>query len=232
MSSALDRRAAELLPAGPRLAAHDAAVFALREKRDLAGSAEPDFERLREHARAAKAHALDHLDLTLERFEARASAAGAVVHWAEDAAALNRIVHELLDARGARRVVKSKSMLTEECALNPYLESRGIEVIDTDLGERIVQLGHEPPSHIIMPAIHRTREDIGALFARELDVLAGEIDPARLTSRAAPPARHFLATRRSPANRRRLGTSSWSRTRATRTQHELAAQSPASASRR
>jgi len=193
MSAALDRRALELLPAGPRLVSHDAAVFALREKRDAAGRSEPDFERLRDYAREAKAHALDHLDGNLERFEARATAAGAVVHWAEDAPALNRIVHELLDARGARSVVKSKSMLTEECGLNPYLESRGIEVVDTDLGERIVQLGHEPPSHIIMPAIHRTREDIGALFARELDVPAGETDPARLTEAARRHLRgHFL----------------------------------------
>ena len=193
MSAALDRRAAELLPTGPRLTAHDAAVFALREKRDAAGLAEPDFERLREYARVAKAFALDHLDLNLERFEAQATAAGARVHWAEDALALDRIVHELLEARGARRVVKSKSMLTEECGLNPYLESRGIEVIDTDLGERIVQLGHEPPSHIIMPAIHRTREDIGALFERELGVSAGETDPARLTEAARRHLRgHFL----------------------------------------
>jgi len=193
MTAALDRAATELLPAGPRLVAHDAAVFALREKRDAAGSAEPDFERLREYARAAKAHTLDHLDLYLERFEARATAAGAIVHWAEDAPALNRIVHALLAERGARQVVKSKSMLTEECGLNPYLESRGIEVVDTDLGERIVQLGHEPPSHIIMPAIHRTREDIGALFARELDVPAGETDPARLTEAARRHLRgHFL----------------------------------------
>jgi L-lactate dehydrogenase complex protein LldF len=194
VSAALDRLALEILPAGPRLVAHDASVFSLREKRDAAGNAEPDFERLREHARALKAHALDHLDRNLERFEANASAAGAVVHWAEDAGALNRIVHELLQARGARHVVKSKSMLTEECGLNRYLESRGIEVIDTDLGERIVQLGHEPPSHIIMPAIHRSREDIGALFARELDVPAGETDPGRLTEAARRHLRgHFLA---------------------------------------
>jgi len=184
LSARLDRRALEVLPDGERRSAHDAAVFNLREKRDQAGRAEPDFERLREHARSAKAHALDHLDLLLERFEESASRAGAVVHWAEDAPALNRIVHQLLESRGARKAVKSKSMLTEECGLNPYLESRGIEVVDTDLGERIVQLAGEPPSNIIMPAIHRTREDIGALFARELDVPAGETDPARLTEAA------------------------------------------------
>jgi L-lactate dehydrogenase complex protein LldF len=190
VSAALDRAARRNLPNGPRLVAHDAAVFALREKRDAAGRAEPDFEALREQASRVKAHALAHLDALLERFEERATRAGAVVHWAEDAGQLNRIVHELLAARGVRRVVKSKSMLTEECGLNPHLEARGIEVVDTDLGERIVQLGHEPPSHIIMPAIHRTREDIGALFERELGVPAGETDPARLTEAAR---RHLRA---------------------------------------
>lgn len=194
MSARLDRRALEVLPDGERRSAHDAAVFGLREKRDQAGRAEPDFERLREHARAAKAHALDHLDVLLERFEERATRAGAVVHWAEDATEANRIVHRLLESRGARRVVKSKSMLTEECGLNPYLESRGIEVVDTDLGERIVQLAGEPPSHIIMPAIHRSREDIGELFHRELDVDPGETDPARLTEAARRHLRsRFLA---------------------------------------
>ena len=194
MSAALDRRAAELLPAGERLTAHDAAVFALRVKRDAAARTEPDFERLREQARAIKAHALDHLDVYLERFEARAQAAGARVHFAADAADLQRITLELLAAKSARRVVKSKSMLTEECRLNPHLERHGIEVVDTDLGERIVQLGGEPPSHIIMPAIHRTRADIGALFEREMGSAPGDTDPGRLTAAARRDLRaRFLA---------------------------------------
>ncbi len=194
MSAALDRRALELLPSGERLAAHDAAVWALRAKRDAAGRAEPDFERLREQARRIKAHSLDHLDVLLERFESRAQAAGARVHFAEDAADLQRIVLELLRAKGARRVVKSKSMLTEECGLNPHLERHGLEVVDTDLGERIVQLGDEPPSHIIMPAIHRTRGDIGALFERELGSAPGDTDPGRLTAAARRDLRaRFLA---------------------------------------
>ncbi|HTO05632.1 MAG TPA: lactate utilization protein B [Myxococcota bacterium] len=194
MTFSLDRRAAELLPRGERLAAHAAAVGALRDKRDAAGRAEPDFERLREQARAIKAHTLDHLDVYLERFEARAQQAGARVHFAADAAELRRVVTELLVAKGARRVVKSKSMLTEECALNPHLERAGIEVVDTDLGERIVQLGHEPPSHIIMPAIHRTRGDIGALFERELASAPGDTDPGRLTAAARRDLRaRFLA---------------------------------------
>jgi L-lactate dehydrogenase complex protein LldF len=194
VSAAFDRRAVEGLPAGERLRAHDAAVFALRAKRDAAGRAEPDFERLREQARRIKAHALDHLDVYLERFEARAQAAGARVHFAADAAELQRIALELLGAKGARRAVKSKSMLTEECGLNPALERNGIEVIDTDLGERIVQLGAEPPSHIIMPAIHRTRADIGALFEREMGSAPGDTDPGRLTAAARRDLRaRFLA---------------------------------------
>jgi L-lactate dehydrogenase complex protein LldF len=194
VSAALDRRAAELLPEGERLAAHDASVFALRVKRDAAGGAEPDFERLREQARRIKAHTLDHLNVYLERFELAAQNAGARVHWAEDAGELRTVVLDILSRAGARRVVKSKSMLTEECALNPHLERNGIEVIDTDLGERIVQLGDEPPSHIIMPAIHRSREDIGELFARELGSPAGETDPGRLTEVARVDLRaRFLA---------------------------------------
>ena len=194
MSAELDVRAAELLPRGPRLAAHDAAVFALRGKRDAAARAEPDFERLRDQAQRIKAHALDHLDLLLERFEANAQRAGARVHFAADAAELRRVVLGLLAQAGARRVVKSKSMLTEECGLNPELERHGIEVVDTDLGERIVQLEREPPSHIIMPAIHRSRADIGALFERELGSAPGDTDPGRLTEAARRDLRaRFLA---------------------------------------
>ena len=141
----LDARAASLLPDGEPLRRHDAAVFDLRRRRDTAVAALPDFEALRTHAQAIKAHTLDHLDTYLERFESEAHAAGAVLHWAEDAAAHNDIVHGLLEERGVHKVVKSKSMLTEECGLNPYLEARGVDVVDTDLGERIVQLGNELP---------------------------------------------------------------------------------------
>jgi L-lactate dehydrogenase complex protein LldF len=91
-------------------------------------------------------------------------------------------------------VVKSKSMLTEECGLNPWLEARGFEVVDTDLGERIVQLGHEPPSHLIVPAIHRTRGEIGALFHRTMGSPAGETEPERLMAFARRDLRaRFLA---------------------------------------
>ncbi len=190
----LDARARVNLPDDRAVARHDAAVFDLRRRRDAAVAALPEFEALRQRAAAVKRHVLDHLDLYLERFEARARAAGAVVHFAGDAAAHNRIVEELLLERGARRVVKSKSMLTEECGLNPHLEARGIEVVDTDLGERIVQLRREPPSHIVVPAIHRRRGEIGELFHRHLGTPAGESDPVRLTEHARRDLRpRFLA---------------------------------------
>ncbi len=194
MSSAFDRRAAETLRDDAAVGRHDASVFLLRARRDAAAAAVPDFEALRERAAAIKDHALDHLDLLLERFEERAHAAGAQVHFAEDAAALRSRVAELLEARGVRRVVKSKSMLTEECGLNPFLEARGLEVVDTDLGERIVQLRPEPPAHIIVPAIHRTREEVGELFHRRMGTPAGESDPERLMGHARRDLRaRFLA---------------------------------------
>jgi L-lactate dehydrogenase complex protein LldF len=191
VSAAFDRRARERLPGPVLWARHDRAVFDLRLRRDAAAASVPDFEALRDRAEAIKAHTLDHLDRYLERFEVAAREAGAQVHFAADASAHNRIVSEILRERGVRRVVKSKSMLTEECGLNPYLEGRGIEVIDTDLGERIVQLGAEPPSHIVVPAIHRSREEIGALFQRGLGTPRGESSPVRLTEHA----RHDLRAR-------------------------------------
>jgi L-lactate dehydrogenase complex protein LldF len=194
MSFVLDARARRTLPDAESLARHDAAVWRLRVERDAALSSLPDLEALRDHAAAIKAHTLDHLDRHLEEFEEQARARGAHVHWAGDAAAHNRIVAGILEARGARRVVKSKSMLTEECGLNPALEARGVEVVDSDLGERIVQLGGEPPSHIVIPAIHRRRDEVGALFHRHLGTPAGESDPERLMASARADLRaRFLA---------------------------------------
>src|SRR5918994_1413482 len=94
-----------------------------------------------------------------------------------DGAEHNRIVSEILTRHGVKRVVKSKSMLTEECSLNPHLENQGIEITDTDLGEWIVQLRHEHPSHIVTPAIHIKKEEVGELFHRTLGTTAGATDP-------------------------------------------------------
>ncbi|HVN38224.1 MAG TPA: lactate utilization protein B [Myxococcota bacterium] len=174
-------RAGDFLRDPERARWHDASLWSLREKRDRAATAVPDWEALREAAAAIKRHTLASLPFYLARFEERARARGAVVHWARDAAEHNAIVEGLLREAGATRVVKSKSMLTEECGLNPWLEARGIELVDTDLGERIVQLRCERPSHIVMPAIHLRRAEIGALFHAELGTPEGLDDPARLT---------------------------------------------------
>jgi L-lactate dehydrogenase complex protein LldF len=168
----------------PRAHWHDQALWFVREKRDRAASQVPDWEALRDAAAQIRAHVRGRLPELLEEFERNAVARGAQVHWAADAAEHNEIVHGILAGHGVRRLVKSKSMLTEECGLNPYLEARGIEVVDTDLGERIVQLRREPPSHIIFPAIHLKRQEIGTLFHAELGTPAGLADPTRLTEAA------------------------------------------------
>jgi L-lactate dehydrogenase complex protein LldF len=173
---------------------HDASLWFVREKRDRAASTVPDWEELRERASAIKEHALTHLDEYLVRFEENATQNGMQVHWARDADEHNRIVHGILSAAGARKLVKSKSMLTEECGLNPYLEARGIEVVDTDLGERIVQLRGEGPSHIVMPAIHLRKEEVGETFHDKLGTPAGLADPNALAAAAREHLRQrFLA---------------------------------------
>jgi L-lactate dehydrogenase complex protein LldF len=178
------RNAATFLRNPERARWHDRALWHVRQKRDLAVTAVPEWEALRRAAEEIKAHTLQHLGYYLERFEAQAEANGIEVYWAEDAEQLQQIAGKLLQEHGARRVVKSKSMLTEECGLNPYLESRGIEVTDTDLGERIVQLAGDRPSHIVLPAIHLKKEQVAEIFARELGTDPHESDPFRLTRAA------------------------------------------------
>lgn len=160
--------AAEFLAAPDHAAFHDRRLWELRGKRDAEVHAIPEWEQLRELASAIKAHTLTHLADYLEQFERAATANGTVVHWARDAAEHNRIVHELLAARGVDTLVKSKSMLTDECEMRPYLEQRGITVVETDLGERIQQLDGEPPSHIVVPAVHKLRGDVAAVFGRTI----------------------------------------------------------------
>lgn len=163
---------------------HDRALWFVREKRDSAADQIPEWEELRELASQIKSHTLSKLDTYLTEFEARAAANGVQVHWARDADEHNAIVHSILDEREARFVVKSKSMLTEECGLNPYLEEHGIGVVDTDLGERIVQLSEDAPSHIVMPAIHFRKEQVSELFHEKLDTIAGSVDPTYLVQAA------------------------------------------------
>ena len=175
---------------------HDETLWFVRSKRDRAANQLPEWEQLREAASEIKANVLDNLHYYLTLFEEQATKNGIVVHWAVDAEEHNRIVGDLIKVAGERKIVKSKSMLTEECGLNPYLESQGIEVIDTDLGERIVQLAHEHPSHIVLPCIHKKKEEIGDLFHKHLGTPEGNADPVLLTGAARIHLRqHFLTSR-------------------------------------
>jgi L-lactate dehydrogenase complex protein LldF len=158
----------EFIAAADHLEFHDRRLWDLRTKRDRATAAIPEWEELRTLASQIKEHTLTHLADYLEQFERQAQANGATVHWARDAAEHNQIVHDIMAARGAKSLVKSKSMLTDECEMRPFLEQRGIEVIETDLGERIQQLDDEPPSHIVVPAVHKLRTDVAEVFARTL----------------------------------------------------------------
>ena len=125
----------------------------------------PDFPAMRDAAAAIRDRAVRNLDAYLEEFERNATARGAVVHWAETAADVNRIVCGLAAQYGVKKAVKSKSMVSEEVALNDALEAAGIEVVETDLGEYILQLANEPPSHIVAPVVHKTRDEVSDLFA-------------------------------------------------------------------
>lgn len=148
--------------------AHDERLWDMRHRRDNAAHALPEWEEMRALASRIKEHALAHLDRYLQQFEAAARKNGVTVHWAADAAEHNRIVHAILDSHGAKTLIKSKSMLTDECGFRAYMKGVGIEVIETDLGERIQQLDGEEPSHVIGPAIHKTRGDVAEVFARTL----------------------------------------------------------------
>lgn len=126
-----------------------------------------NFEAIRDAATGIRDRALAHLDLYLEEFERNATARGTVVHWAQSVEDVNRIVCELAAQYGVRKAVKSKSMVSEECALNDALEAAGVEVVETDLGEYILQLAQEPPSHIVAPVVHKTRDEVSDLFERK-----------------------------------------------------------------
>jgi len=163
---------------------HDSALWFVRAKRDKMAQSLPEWETLREKASAIKMHMVSHLADYLEQFEANAKKLGVHIHWAADAAEHNQIVLSILQQHQVKRIVKSKSMLTEECHLNPFLERHDIEVIDTDLGERIVQMRDEPPSHIVLPAIHLKKEDVVETFHKQLGTEKGDVEPPYLTEAA------------------------------------------------
>lgn len=178
------KKAEEFLKDSARTKWHDETLWMVRLKRDKAGRRVKEWEELRSLASQIKEHTLSKLDFYLEQFEKTALNNGFVIHWAATAAEHNELVHQILSAHGIKKIVKSKSILTEECHLNPFLESKGIEVVDTDLGERIVQFAGQPPSHIVLPAIHLKKKDISEIFQRELGTESGNEDPEYLTRAA------------------------------------------------
>lgn len=133
-----------------------------------------DFERLRAEAREVEERCIGKLPELIERFKVEAEAAGAVVYEAKTPEDANRYILEVAQKHGVKLAVKSKSMVSEETQLNPYLESAGIKVVETDVGEWIVQLAGERPSHIIAPSVHKTRQEVAALFSKEIGI---ELDP-------------------------------------------------------
>ncbi|MCK5446101.1 MAG: iron-sulfur cluster-binding protein [Rhodospirillaceae bacterium] len=158
-----------------------------QQKRKAAMERLPEFDQLRDQARDLKSHTLDHLDVYLERFEAKVIEAGGQVHWASDAAEAREIILKICNDVDAKTVTKGKSMITEEIGLNGYLEQHGIRPVETDLGEYIIQLRGEPPSHIIAPAFHISKEQVEAEFRKhhtELDAARDISEPKALLNEA------------------------------------------------
>ncbi|MEV6367934.1 lactate utilization protein B [Micromonospora musae] len=158
----------------------------------------PDWQALREAGAAIKTDVLARLPELLEQLEVAVTAAGGVVHWAADAVEANRIVTELVAATGSDRVIKVKSMATQEIGLNEALEAAGISAVETDLAELIVQLGEDRPSHILVPAIHRNRAEIREIFLQAMPGVDPSLtdDPPALAAAARCFLREtFLTTR-------------------------------------
>ena len=175
---------------------HDGALWYIRAKRDIASKGIPEWEELREAASQIKSNVISNLHGYLLQFEANLKKNGVTVHWADTPEEHNEIVYAILKAKEIDQMVKSKSMLTEECGLNEYLEARGIGVINSDLGEYIQQIDNEPPSHIVLPCIHKRKEEIGELFHEHLGTEKGLSDPTQLTRVARKHLRNVFMTRR------------------------------------
>ena len=167
------------------------------DKRAKAAAKLPEFEALRDSARDIKDHVLAHLDLYLEAFEARVTAAGGKVHFARTADEANALVLEICARAGAKTVTKGKSMISEEMGVNAAIEGAGMVVVETDLGEYIIQLRGETPSHIIAPAVHLNKEQVEADFRRVHTYLPEDRDLAEpvqlLTEARAVLRQKFLA---------------------------------------
>ncbi|WP_369753946.1 lactate utilization protein B [Flavobacterium sp. WC2409] len=175
---------------------HDETLWFVRKKRDKAAHQIPEWEKLRETASQIKNNVLSNIHNYLLEFELNAKNNGIIIHWAADGDEHNKIVHSIMEKYSVKQMVKSKSMLTEECHLNEFLTEKGIDVIDSDLGERIVQLRQEPPSHIVLPAIHLKKEDVSETFHEHLGTEKGNNDPQYLTEAARLHLRDTFLTRK------------------------------------
>ena len=164
------------------------ATDVIRAKRALVVGETSDWEALRESGRQIKAHVMRHLDEYLARFEEQCTRAGGHVHWARDADEANRIIVSLIQGHGEHEVIKVKTMTSDETRLNEALEAAGITPFETDLADLIIQLGRDRPSHIVVPALHRNRAEIRALFQKTMGLGALGPEPEDL----AGAARQFL----------------------------------------
>ncbi|MFP5276015.1 MAG: LutB/LldF family L-lactate oxidation iron-sulfur protein [Acidobacteriota bacterium] len=160
------------------------AVDVIQAKRGRLVAEKTDWQQLRAAGAAIRDHALENLSFYLQQFEERCTAAGGVVHWAADAAEARRIILDLLRQEQADEVIKIKTMTSAEIQLNPYLESAGVKVFETDLAEIILQLGKDEPSHIVVPALHVNRGQVREIFARSMNRPDLSDDPQALTAAA------------------------------------------------
>ena len=160
------------------------AMDVIQAKRARLVEEKTDWQALRTAAAAIRAHALENLGAYLEEFEARCTAAGGQVHWAADAAEARRIILDLLRQENASEVIKIKTMTSAEIQLNPFLESAGVKVYETDLAEIILQLGEDEPSHIVVPALHVNRSQVREIFARRMGLENLSDNPQALTAAA------------------------------------------------
>lgn len=170
------------------------ATHTIRDKRARVVGEMPDWEALREAGRAIKERTLRHLDTYLLELEASVQRAGGEVHWARDTQEANEIIARIAQAHQAREVIKVKSLTTDEIGLNRALKARGIEAIETDLAELIIQLAGEGSSHILVPAIHKNRAEIREIFLQHLDVQQLSDEPRDLANAARAHLRQKFLT--------------------------------------
>ncbi len=199
---ALDPRTAPTFPMAARTLMGDSqlrknvrhATDVIQNKRGMVVGEMPDWQDLRETGKRLREHTMEHLDFYLEQFERNCMAAGGVVHWARDAEEARAIVIGLAKAADAREVIKIKSMTTEEIFLNPALSEAGIQPFETDLAELIIQLGGDQPSHIVVPALHKNRQQIREIFEREMNLPELGHTPQALADAARLYLRHKFLT--------------------------------------